>query len=76
MILVTRTSFESGRMLLNEIGLSSSTESVIVVNDIERVSEVTMYDFEVKMRKLISDLLTPSIEKMAQDRDCYQVLTK
>jgi len=46
------------------------------VNDIERVSEVTMYDFEVKMRKLISDLLTPSIEKMAQDRDCYQVLTK
>jgi hypothetical protein len=46
------------------------------VCDIERVPEVSMWDFEVKIRKLISDLLTPSIEKMAHDRDCYQVLTK
>jgi len=28
-----------------------------------------MYDFEIKMRKMIIDLLQPSIEKMSKDKD-------
>jgi hypothetical protein len=38
-------------------------------SSIVRVNEVTMYDFEIKMRKMIIDLLNPSIEKMSKDRE-------
>jgi hemerythrin-like domain-containing protein len=33
------------------------------------IKEVTMYDFEMRMRKLISDLLQPSIEKMTREKE-------
>ena len=37
---------------------------------IERyVSDIQMYDFEVRMRKLVSDFLQPSFDKMAKHTD-------
>lgn len=36
--------------------------------------EVTMFDFEVRMRKTMSDFMNPAIERMAKDRDLLKVL--
>jgi hypothetical protein len=33
------------------------------------IKEVSVFEFEMRMRKLISDLLQPSIEKMARDKE-------
>ena len=35
-----------------------------------------MYDFEIRMRKLISDILQPSIEKMAREKDAGATLVR
>ena len=35
-----------------------------------------MYDFEIKMRKMIIDLLNPSIEKMSKDREIQANMIK
>ena len=41
-----------------------------------KVNEVTMYDFEIKMRKMITNLLNPSIEKMSKDRETQANMIK
>jgi hypothetical protein len=40
------------------------------------IKEVSMYDFEMRMRKLISDLLQPSIEKMAKEKEAGATLVR
>jgi cystathionine beta-lyase/cystathionine gamma-synthase len=40
------------------------------------IKEVSMYDFEIRMRKLISDILQPSIEKMAREKDAGATLVR
>lgn len=35
------------------------------------IKEVTLYDFEVRMRKLIGDLLGPPIDKMTREKETY-----
>ena len=41
-----------------------------------KVSEISMHEFEIRMRKTIQDLIAPSIERLARDRDAVQVITK
>lgn len=38
------------------------------------VEEVTMFDFEVRMRKTMSDFMNPAIERMAKDRDFIKIM--
>ncbi len=40
------------------------------------IKEVSMFDFEIRMRKLISDILQPSIEKMAREKDAGATLVR
>lgn len=52
-----------------QIDRGDSMSKHLLTNFIVKVSEVMMYDFEIKMRKMIIDLLNPSIEKMSKDRE-------
>lgn len=46
---------------------------IIIINlnttNLAMIKEVAMFDFEMRMRKLISDLLQPSIDKMANEKE-------
>ncbi len=52
-----------------QIDRGDSMSNHLLTHYIVKVSEVMMYDFEIKMRKMIIDLLNPSIEKMSKDRE-------
>ena len=52
-----------------QIDRGDSMSMHLLTHYIVKVSEVMMYDFEIKMRKMIIDLLNPSIEKMSKDRE-------
>lgn len=41
-----------------------------------KVNELTMFDFEVKMRKAVSDFVAPSIERMTRVAESQQASAK
>ena len=40
------------------------------------IKEVQIYDFEMRMRKMVTDLLAPSLEKMTRDKENSANLVK
>ncbi len=40
------------------------------------IKEVQIYDFEMRMRKMITELLAPSLEKMTRDKENSANLVK
>jgi hypothetical protein len=50
-------------------------ESSLMMN-LVMIKEVQIYDFEMRMRKMITELLAPSLEKMTRDKENSANLVK